>query len=438
MSVNNNQLRQRFQKRYNYFAWYCNNIKTTADFLLSKQEIENGLHEDVEILEQVRHREFNLDRKGYCFNDKGKLKRELVCGDVNGWKLSLLDLGMKIHPNCIEKEEMQINYYYNHFVYAMTHIMSLAVLFDKEKDKYEWEEQYELAYTMVTRLKKISSKFYGNDIEVISEWNYMNTICNVTRTEPEKLFGYLTQFTHYKPKTNPTIQEMLEWMDVADSILKRKRECCTNGYKKRFTYDDENIVDDESEKNTNNTQKATDTKSKATSAKDEKLFPAMKTNSKKYKLETFGIGLFLVLTIVFNYMNLFYMFVALIFVYGIYQTYRMAKNMDTDKKLFEEDVNIKDRIKKSMGGYIDIPYYGYKKISDNVVDEVYHFFKDKKTKFEVSITKIKEFELPYDRMDAESLVIMADKYNEYQEQEEDGFAELQKIKSYGMVLENVK
>jgi len=86
MGVDNNQLQQRLQKRYNYFAWYCNNIKTTADFLLSKQEIENGLHEDVEILKQVRHREFNLDCKRYCFDDKGKLKRRLVCGDINGWK----------------------------------------------------------------------------------------------------------------------------------------------------------------------------------------------------------------------------------------------------------------------------------------------------------------------------------------------------------------
>lgn len=111
--------------------------------------------------------------------------------------------------------------------------------------------------------------------------------------------------------------------------------------------------------------------------------------------------------------------------------------MDTDILLFEEDVGIKDRIKKAIGTHIEIPYYGLQKVSDKVADEVYHFFKDKKTEVEVTIRKTKESNIPYDIMDYESLVITTEKFNEYDKLEKEGFAELQKIKAYGTALEQV-
>jgi len=221
-----NLLQQKLLKKYNYFSSYCNNIKTKEDFLLSKKEIENGLHEDGKSLFQLRQELFDSDPNRIDFDEKGVLKRAIVpkIRSLDGYKLSLLDLGMEAHPYSRQEEELQINYYYNAFVYAMTRVISLALLFDKEKDKLKWEREYSLAYERISALKDISGEIYGNDFRIMQEWNYFVSLCDVTKDRPQMLFGRMTQFTHYKPKANPTIKEMLEWMDIADNILKKKRQ----------------------------------------------------------------------------------------------------------------------------------------------------------------------------------------------------------------------
>ncbi|WP_457747589.1 hypothetical protein, partial [Sulfurimonas sp.] len=44
--VVDNQLRQKLLQKHDYYARYCNNIKTNLDLLLSKEDIKKGLHKD--------------------------------------------------------------------------------------------------------------------------------------------------------------------------------------------------------------------------------------------------------------------------------------------------------------------------------------------------------------------------------------------------------
>lgn len=491
------QLQQKLLKKYNYFLSYIKNVGKIENFLLSKQDIEQRTNVEPLWVD-------------YFGEKLWKTRDKRVYHE-------------KIEPYCKFDEERMINLYYNTYVYTMVIIIG-AVL---QGEKLDYGEKYDIAVEQFEYLKIMEETFITRietDNLIFSdyiEWDYYKCM-SCTKTTKRTInirTGEQGDIPYYAPKENPTIQEMLEWMDIADSILQRKRMISIEADKEHKEWVENSIKEREKAKKIKDEAKRQEEAENEEEQKKKefeynrqlklgnrilllfftvltafvsylavgdgrmqeetfqnirnlaviiaiplmigiyyysyryKYIPATNNSiedkiadiessikskySRKDKLKIFGIGLFLIITIVFDYTNLFYILVALIFVYGIYQAYKTAKNMDTDKILFEEDVNIKDRIKKSMGGYIDIPYYGYKKVSDNVVDEVYHFFKDKKTEVEVSLTKIKEFELPYDSMDTESLIIMTERYKEYEQQEKDGFAELQKIKAYGTVLERV-
>ena len=426
MGADNNQLRQKLLQKYNYFSSYCNNIKTKEDFLLSKQEIEKGLHEDSKTLFQLRQELFDLDHNRLDFDNKGVLKRAIVpkIRSLDGYKLSLLDLGMEANPHSRQEEELQINYYYNNFVYAMTHVISLALFFDEKRGGLEWDSAYSFAYKRIGILQDISGEYRGGDYYVFPEWNYLNSLCFIIREEPQMLFGNLTYFTDYKPKTNPTIQEMLEWMDIADGILKKERNISNEQENER----DESVLTSDEEITTQ--KKKTD---------------SINTNSNKEEVYDKKSTYITIVSMFFVFVSLLidsrlFLFISLfIIVFGL----RRAFNIKAEEKapIFSVDNGIRERIKQAIEKYnmhIEVPFYGLEKVSDDVVDEVYHFFKDKKTQFEVHLTTIKEFELPYDEMGSESLYIMDKRYKEYEEKEKEGFAELQKIKAYGMVLEDVK
>ena len=163
--------------------------------------------------------------------------------------------------------------------------------------------------------------------------------------------------------------------------------------------------------------------------------------TKKEKLKIFVIALVLATTITFDYIAIFYLIVALITSLGIYRAHKANQKINADRVLFEENKSIKSRIEKYIktvcNHNIDVPFYGFTKVSDKVIDEIYHFFKDKKTEIEISMRTVKDSDVPYDEMDAENLYYAVEKSKEYDKLEKDGFSELQKIKAYGSVLERI-
>ncbi|WP_457747464.1 hypothetical protein [Sulfurimonas sp.] len=498
MSVENNQLRQKLLQKHDYYARYCNNIKTNLDLLLSKEDIKKGLHKDA---------------KDLC-----KYEVEIIKNGIGEYKLY----------KSIEEERTQINYYYNLFVMAMTSIID-SVLF--EESKFRGFRGKRLILENLSRLKDATIGGFYNDkhkipnFYIASEWDSFTIFTLIEGEEREGTFGRKYREYHYVPKENPTIQEMLEWMDIAENTLfekrkklaikeeieqeerkkekeKREREWKEgeparkkkqDAAKKRQEEEQLKIENEKREKEFEYDRQlklsnriillffivltvfvsylavgegsmSKDTfdtirnigvvlaiplmiavyyiyvdKYKPLEKKDESTQKEkfIYKYSKKEKLVIVGIGLVLFTAILLDYMAIFFALVALIFVYGIYQAKKTVKNIDAEEMLFKEDVGIKDRIEKAIGTHIDIPYYGFEKVSDKIIDEVYHFFKDKKTEVKVAVRKIKESEIPYDTMDTESLVIMTEKYNKYDKLEKEGFAELQKIKAYGTALEQV-
>ena len=167
----------------------------------------------------------------------------------------------------------------------------------------------------------------------------------------------------------------------------------------------------------------------------------MEEYSRKEKLGVIMATLLLVGSVILGYTTIVYLIVALVASYGIYKAYKTNKQINANRVLFEENKSIKSRIEKYIktvcNHNIDMPFYGFSKVSDKVVDEIYHFFKDRKTEIEISMRTVKDSDVPYDEMDEESLCCAVEKSKEYDKLEKNGFSELQKIKAYGSVLERI-
>ena len=599
------QLKQKLIKKHSYYANYCNTMKNYSDFLLSKKEVESGTHEDLALINNVLTKVLNSKRGRPYFSDNGELKKVIRGREtIEEYKASILKFGcVEATPRNSKEEEIQINYYYNAFVYAMTSIIGLVLFVDKD-DKKKWDKEYAYVKKSIDYLEQISQELYGNDFRISPKWQYIKELCIVKRDKPVVYFGVQHIFTHYYPKTNPTVEEMLGWMDIADEILKIEREFdskCSQDEKiqrernkKLQEYKDEldkiyqegcneekklekeekevpNKVHDYSvnfkfflfvaivsyvlagirifgsrdsssyivyfifipsvfgviyyfvkgfyykrfykqiitkkrhesyekrerreeelrraiellekmifmnnrneteedviklykfmKKNNPNTTeeidkiieeftsyiKVADTKNRNASSnnknkfiQNEKYSLIMEEYSRKEKLGVIMATLLIVGSVILGYTTIVYLIVALVASYGIYKAYKTNKQINANRVLFEENKSIKARIEKNIktvcNHNIDVPFYGFTKVSDNVIDEIYHFFKDRKTEIEISMRTVKDSDVPYDEMDDESLCYAVEKSKEYDKLEKDGFSELQKIKAYGSVLERI-
>lgn len=176
MGVDNNQLRQKLLHKLNDYIVYCSKFKTTEDFFLCKEDIENG-----------------------------KINKSHIYG-YSDTKYDIKKEGCRFVPLFREEEELYINYYYNLFVYVMTHMIIRNLNHYKNNDKL-----HSIIFESYEKLKKLSI-IYDIEIggEAISyEWDYIYHLS----------FLHKNQFV-YRGKA--TVQEMLEWMEVAESILKKE------------------------------------------------------------------------------------------------------------------------------------------------------------------------------------------------------------------------
>ena len=105
----------------------------------------------------------------------------------------------------------------------MTSIIGLVLFVDKD-DKKKWDKEYAYVKKSIDYLEQISQELYGNNFRISPKWQYIKELCIVKRDKPVVYFGRECVNTYYNPTVNPTIEEMLGWMDIADEILKRKRE----------------------------------------------------------------------------------------------------------------------------------------------------------------------------------------------------------------------
>ena len=431
MNANNDDLLKNLMNKFDKYANYAALIKSFNDFLLSKQEVENGKSEDWSAINKALKRTQKTNRGKYYLTHECELKNPIRYPEnIEEYKASIFKFGCyNSMPMNDRDDEIKIswdihnNFLYNLYVYAMVHVIALNLHIIKGDNKWEIDEQYKIAKKAIKYLLEKTTKQQIQSDKLSKIYKPIECIMNVEYLEPKFLFGEWVEAVKRTPKINATIKEMLGWIELAKEMeTKNSKKSEEKAFKSNIC--PQNSTGSFSALNRN----------KSKDPLDEKKINYDKKNAYLTILSIFCIGGALLA----GNIILLYSIVTLIVVIGSKRAFKDTKV--SEEILFDSDGTIKNRIRTAIEknkGNIDIPFYGFSKVSDKVVDEVYHFFKDKRTDIEVSISTLKEFELPYNGMNTESLISVTKQYDDYTQQEKDGFSQLQKIKVYGDVLKNV-
>lgn len=173
----------------------CNKIKTIPNLFLSKEEIEKGKRKSSDSLtmfeENLLENGFHKDNSFYSIN-----------------------------PESFTNECSLINYYYNVYVIAMASLMEHVMLDGSRNSPYD-NMKYQ---KNIKFLEKATTYHSAGDERICHDWDGIRKLCYIKRTEPCNAFGVVTTTLIFTPKVKASTEEMLEWMDYADSILKKKRK----------------------------------------------------------------------------------------------------------------------------------------------------------------------------------------------------------------------